>query len=523
MKKIINKFNIHNKITFNHKKSDNYKKIFLIEFNGWPVIHIIFSYIINYFKKDEKCRIVAYEAYDILNRLDPPKYSKYLWSLGIFLNLKTFKVFKFLGTDDFIKPIFSKNLINKAKKFFNYFINNKPSLKKLENLKVNNNLIGDLIYDSYLKKYSYTTINLNSKKFQDFFIKSLLLFFFWEEYFKKNFVAGICVCHAVYLTGIPLRIAHKKKIRCFSASNMNLYNLTTSIDYKKKINGSDSQFLYYKKIAEKLVKKSKKKIKIQGKKILNNIINGKSKYFYMPQKTYSNTKVKKKSNGSNKVNVVIFTHDFVDSPHIYGNHFFTDFKEWLNYLSKIIKKSDYNWFIKDHPTSNDITKKELDIFIKNNPKVIFLDKNFKNNRLISLGIDYVLTVYGSIASEVPIYGINTINATRNNPHFNFKFSINPKNINDYKKTLLNLRKKSYKINKDDLYLYHYIKDYLFKNSLFFKDPQKYFMFYDNKPLQYTNKMYELWLSDFDQIKHKKIVKNLNAFIKSGDYIYLKND
>ena len=243
----------------------------------------------------------------------------------------------------------------------------------------------------------------------------------------------------------------------------------------------------------------------------------------MPQKTYSNTKVKKKSNGSNKVNVVIFTHDFVDSPHIYGNHFFTDFKEWLNYLSKIIKKSDYNWFIKDHPTSNDITKKELDIFIKNNPKVIFLDKNFKNNRLISLGIDYVLTVYGSIASEVPIYGINTINATRNNPHFNFKFSINPKNINDYKKTLLNLRKKSYKINKDDLYLYHYIKDYLFKNSLFFKDPQKYFMFYDNKPLQYTNKMYELWLSDFDQIKHKKIVKNLNAFIKSGDYIYLKND
>ena len=185
MKKIINKFNIHNKITFNHKKSDNYKKIFLIEFNGWPVIHIIFSYIINYFKKDEKCRIVAYEAYDILNRLDPPKYSKYLWSLGIFLNLKTFKVFKFLGTDDFIKPIFSKNLINKAKKFFNYFINNKPSLKKLENLKVNNIWIGDLIYDSYLKKYSYTTINLNSKKFQDFFIKSLLLFFFGKSILKK--------------------------------------------------------------------------------------------------------------------------------------------------------------------------------------------------------------------------------------------------------------------------------------------------------------------------------------------------
>jgi len=522
VKKLIDKFNRHNKITFNHKKSNN-NKIFLVEFNGWAVIHIIFSYIINYFKKEEKCRIVAYEAYDILNRLESPKYKRYLWNLGVFLNLKTFKVFKFLGTDDFIKPIFSKNFIDKTRKFINYFNNNKPSLKKLENLKINNIWIGDLIYDSYLKKYSYPTIDLNSKKFQDFLKKSLLLFFFWEEYFKKNFVAGICVCHAVYLTGIPLRIAHKKKIRCFSASNMNLYNLTASIDYKKKINGSDSQFLYYRKLAKELPEKSKKKIKMQGKKILKNIIYGKSKYFYMPQKTYSNRKVEKKIHYSNKVNVVIFVHNFVDSPHIYGNHFFTDFKEWLNYLSKVIKKTDYNWFIKDHPTSNDITKKEIDIFIKKNPKVNFLDKNFKNNRLLNLGIDYVLTVYGSIASEVPVYGIKVINASRNNPHFNFNFSINLKNINDYKNTLLNLKKKSHKISFNDLYLFHYMKHYLFKNNLFFQDTQKYFTFHDNKPIQYTSKMYELWLNNFDIKKHKEIVKNLNTFIKSGEYIYLKDD
>ena len=68
----------------NKKKSN---KIFLVEFNGWPAIHIIFSYLINFFKNEKGCKIVAYECYHLLNRLEPAWYSKYLWKLGIFLNL----------------------------------------------------------------------------------------------------------------------------------------------------------------------------------------------------------------------------------------------------------------------------------------------------------------------------------------------------------------------------------------------------------------------------------------------------
>ena len=36
--------------------------------------------------------------------------------------------------------------------------------------------------------------------------------------------------------------------------------------------------------------------------------------------------------------------------------FFSDFKQWFNFLQSIIEKTDYNWYIKDHPTSNEITK-----------------------------------------------------------------------------------------------------------------------------------------------------------------------
>ena len=74
-----------------------------------------------------------------------------------------------------------------------------------------------------------------------------------------------------------------------------------------------------------------------------------------------------------------------------------------------------------------------------------------------LGIQFVLTVYGTVASELPIYNIKVINASKNQPHADFNFSINPKNLDDYKKLIMNLKNNRFKIDKKQLYSYHYIK------------------------------------------------------------------
>ena len=223
---ILNKFNSHNDKLFSKIKNNKKgKKLFLVEFNGRPAIHIVFSYLINYFKKDRGCRIIAYECFDLLNRLEPSWYTKYFWKIGVFLSLKTFKIFKSFGTDEFLKPYYTSKITTEAEKITNNFISSKPNLKSLENLKIKNIWIGDLIYDSYLKKNSVSSIDINSSNFSKFFKDSIKLFLFWEELFKKNDVQGICVCHAVYLTGIPLRIANSKNIKCFSISGVNCCNL----------------------------------------------------------------------------------------------------------------------------------------------------------------------------------------------------------------------------------------------------------------------------------------------------------
>ena len=75
----------------------------------------------NYFRNEKNCKIVAYECYDLLNRADPPWYKKYFWKIGSKFYLKTFKIFKFFGTDKFIKPTYNNKINFEAEKIANSF------------------------------------------------------------------------------------------------------------------------------------------------------------------------------------------------------------------------------------------------------------------------------------------------------------------------------------------------------------------------------------------------------------------
>ena len=65
-----------------------------------------------------------------------------------------------------------------------------------------------------------------------------------------------------------------------------------------------------------------------------------------------------------------------------------------------------------------------------------------------------------------------------------------------------------------------MKYFTFKYNLFFKKTEKYFKFLNGKPLQYTYKMYEYWLKDFNLETHNDIVRNLKKFITSKNYLFL---
>ena len=185
------------------------------------------------FKKN-KCKIVAFESYSLFHDNKNNFLNKIKWNIGKLFKIKNFGVYSSFGVTDVIKPKYDSSLEISSLKKVEKFFKKKKNLRDLENFRIENIWIGDLIYDSYLKKFSNHTIDLDSKKFKLFFFECLCNFHFWSKYFKKNNIKGIAVGHSVYVSGIPLRIADYYNISNFSFEGSNFVNGTGRTSFKKE-------------------------------------------------------------------------------------------------------------------------------------------------------------------------------------------------------------------------------------------------------------------------------------------------
>ena len=87
--------------------------------------------------------------------------------------------------------------------------------------------------------------------------------------------------------------------------------------------------------------------------------------------------------------------------------------------------------------------------------------------------------------------------------------------------MLNLDKIKFKINKNDLYEFHYMKKYFSpNNNYFFHDTRHYFKFNSYRQVFLTYEFYDIWLKNFSLTKHNEMIKKLENFIRSKDYMVL---
>ena len=135
--------------------------------------------------------------------------------------------------------------------------------------------------------------------------------------------------------------------------------------------------------------------------------------------------------------------------HIHGkDNCFYDYYEWIDYLGKISNKIKNNWLVKLHPSEFDNNFNQMQYFLKKYPNLKLLPKETKNTNLINK-IDIVLTVYGTVGREFPLFNIPVINASTCGPHSGYNFNFHFKDIKEYNKAVTNLKKyiKNFKINR----------------------------------------------------------------------------
>ena len=72
-------------------------------------------------------------------------------------------------------------------------------------------------------------------------------------------------------------------------------------------------------------------------------------------------------------------------------------------------------------------------FMNKYKNFIVLPKNTTVTQMLNKKFDYVLTVYGSVGHEYPLFDTPVINASVSGPHSAYSFNLSPKNKKSYEK------------------------------------------------------------------------------------------
>lgn len=508
----------HNKKIFK-KKIPNTKRIVLIENFDYKPSIIAFSYFTNILADIHKAKIISYNV----NFFNLKTFIRYYFSKVFFFS--HYNIFKSFNVIENLTPnkIYNQNLLKKLYSQNLKKLKNKRDILKIKFLNIK---VGDLIYDEYLRSYDLATIELDSESFKKYLYSFTELFLFWHNYFKKNKVKAIIVSHTSYFMGIPARIAIYKKIKTYNIGLSNTYFLS------KKNHLKLSGFKHYRKDFLKIKNYLNKDLLKISKHILNRKILGKDSAVNNLRSNVPNSVFGRQSfsikNHKSKKKILIASHCFTDAVHAFGDALFPDFYEWMDYLGKLSNKTNYEWIIKIHPSQYDLNVKKMNYFTKKYKKFHLLPKFITHNQIITENkILCVLTVYGSVGYEYPLFGIPVINASSKNPHMAYNFSYNPSSIKKYEyliKNVKNLKDNFYNYKKE-IYEYYYVR--MMSEYHLFRNPQKV----RNKlGKNYSSSLiFNEWLKQFNTKFHQERISNYKKFIKSnrfrmlGDYAKNNSD
>lgn len=293
--------------------------------------------------------------------------------------------------------------------------------------------ISDLVISSYLRFRPSPRFEV-----QDKFVHKIILHAMRDsraanKYFSRNKTTAYLTSYSTYLEhGIPVRTALKHGVTVWSFANLN--------EFGKKLTLKDSfhtpDFSSYKMIFNSLEHKESRLA--EAEKGMNFRINGgvDMATVYMRKSAYLSSKIVLPAdlNGA----VVIFLHDFYDSPHAYPDLIFDDFWGWTCFTIEYLLRARVNFYIKPHPnqiSSSDMVVEKIKSKFND---LKWLNSDVNNKELCEMGISLGITVYGTVANELGFLGVPSLSCARH-PHHAFSFSRTAKSKGEYGDLLSNIR------------------------------------------------------------------------------------
>jgi hypothetical protein len=494
------KFIKHNQEVWNDYFRIENKAEILFEMTGMHTSIVAYSYLANVLAKKHNAKIKVY-SFGENNRISS-------------LHRKIYKSFNAKIFSYFL----NQQQLCELEGLFNEVYTKLNTKKDVINLFVSGLWIGDLLYDAHMKEHSVPTVVIKDQRFKESLNKALYQYIYWRDYFDNHNVKAINVTHSTYLTGIPMRIAVSRDIPAYECHIGGCSYLT-----KERLWGWTGYYDYPKQFRELPEVEQRKGLK-EARERIECRFAGKVgvDMTYSTRSAFTEKKVGRVLSKSNKIKVFIAAHCFFDNPNGLGLNLFPDFYEWLTFLGNISDKTDYDWYIKTHPDFLPGNILIIDEFRKKYHKFTLLPAETSHHQIIEEGIDYALTVYGTIGFEYAALGCTVITASLCNPFIAYNFNIHPKSIDEYENILMHLPEQKLRIDTNEVYEYYFmryiennVEDWLFDNYADFVNE------IGGYTKQFTSVSYERYLNDFSGQKHERILYSLTNFIDSKDYCLQK--
>lgn len=315
------------------------------------------------------------------------------------------------------------------------WIRSKQLLRQLQlqgedySLRIDGIEVADLIIDSYLRFKPSPEFDAS-----DPFVRRLV----WQAlrdvrraqaYFGRVRPCLYLTSYTTYLEhGIPVRVALLHGVNVWAFGNLNQFGKQLTLSdshHTQDFSGYKSGFNALDRQAERLQ---------QAREQLENRLSGgiDAATSYMRQSAYAQSGVDLPAGLEGAV--VVFLHDFYDSPHVYPELVFHDFWRWVSFTVEVLQKLGVTFFLKPHPNQIALSDEALGRLREKYPGLKWLPAEASNVQLARASIACGVTVYGTVAHELAYLGVPSIGCARH-PHHTFDFCRTARTQHEYENML----------------------------------------------------------------------------------------
>lgn len=303
-----------------------------------------------------------------------------------------------------------------------YITQNLNTIEDIFNISIIEIKIGELIYDTYLRFFNLPTIeDIRDKRLISIIEIAINIALNFENVILKKNIKCLFNTYTSYIGhGITTRLCLKHNIPVY------VFGMYTEIIQKVE---KDNPYHCSKHWNFSPNKEIESENIIKAEKLLKGRFSGEidSAVFYMNQTSFQETTLNKNLSTSfkeKKRNVVLYSHDFYDSPHVNRSLLFNDLYQFLNEtLKEMVFDTQTQYWIKIHPNGiGDCKERTIDLvnsFDCSHFKI--LDDSVSNLNIIELKPDLIVTARGTVAMEMAFFEIPVV-ALYDNPYVNFNFA-----------------------------------------------------------------------------------------------------